>query len=119
MGWTSQTISFFLSIFLSFFFLLSFFLLSGQVIVLVSLGFGHGMSPMGGPELGSGGLGGGLGGLGDSKKMFFQKIVNTSVKKLITLLRKKISKSRTLHPYKPGQLPSFQDVLGTIRCGIS
>ena len=58
-GWTSQTISFFLSIFLSF------FLLSGQVIVLVSLGFGHGMSPMGGPELGSGGLGGGLGGLAD------------------------------------------------------
>ena len=49
-------------LFLSFF--LSFFLLSGQVMVLVSSGFVHGMSPRGGPALGSGGLGGGLGGLG-------------------------------------------------------
>ena len=47
-----------------FFLLLSFFLLSGQVMVLVSSGFVHGMSPRGGPALGSGGLGGGLGGLG-------------------------------------------------------
>ena len=50
-------------LFLSSFFLLSFFL-SGQVMVLVSSGFVHGMSPRGGPALGSGGLGGGLGGLG-------------------------------------------------------
>ena len=33
-------------------------------MVLVSSGFVHGMSPRGGPALGSGGLGGGLGGLG-------------------------------------------------------
>ena len=46
------------------FFLSFFFLLSGQVMVLVSSGFVHGMSPRGGPALGSGGLGGGLGGLG-------------------------------------------------------
>ena len=59
-GWASQTISFFfLSFFLSFF-----FLLSGQLMVLASSGFVHGMSPKGGPALGSGGLGGVLGGLG-------------------------------------------------------
>ena len=43
-------------------FLSFFLLLSGQVMVLVSSGFVHGMSPRGGPALGSGGLGGGLGG---------------------------------------------------------